>query len=99
MATTTASLNEVLRRRDASGYNWVRLRQLLSYILLFLLALIFLYPFYLSVITSFRTLPQIAANPVVLWPEQLSLDAYRRMQSLDVPRWIFNSAETLNGCF
>jgi multiple sugar transport system permease protein len=91
MATTTTSSGEIVRRRSDASYNWLRLRQLLSYLILFLLALIFLYPFYLSVITSFRTLPQIAASPVVLWPEQFSLDAYQRMQSLNVPRWLINS--------
>jgi multiple sugar transport system permease protein len=57
-----------------------------------LLALAFFFPFYLSVITSFRTLPDIAAEPVVIWPDVWTLDAYQRMQNLDVPRWAFNSA-------
>jgi multiple sugar transport system permease protein len=75
-----------------SGFDWARLRRLLSYALLFLLALAFFFPFYLSVITSFRTLPAIAAEPVVFWPESWTLDAYARMENLHVPRWLFNSA-------
>ncbi|HXF64989.1 MAG TPA: carbohydrate ABC transporter permease [Caldilineaceae bacterium] len=91
MATTTAS-GRVIRRREESQLLWSRVRRFLSYALLFLLALAFLYPFYLSVITSFRTLPAIAAEPVVIWPESWTLEAYERMESLNVPRWVFNSA-------
>jgi multiple sugar transport system permease protein len=91
MATTTASQERVVRSGE-SGFTWVRVRQILSYALLFLLALTFFYPFYLSVITSFRTLPAIAADPVVVWPETWTLQAYQRMQNLNVPRWAFNSA-------
>lgn len=75
-----------------SEITWLRFRQILSYALLFLLAFAFFYPFYLSVITSFRTLPAIAAEPVVVWPEEWTLDAYERMRNLNVPRWVFNSA-------
>lgn len=88
---TTASTEPVVRSAE-SGFTWARVRRILSYVLLFLIALAFLYPFYLSVITSFRTLPAIAAEPVVVWPEAWTLDAYERMQRLNVPRWAFNSA-------
>ncbi|MCC6458725.1 MAG: carbohydrate ABC transporter permease [Caldilineaceae bacterium] len=71
---------------------WMRVRQILSYALLFLLAFTFFYPFYLAIVTSFRTLPAIAAQPVVVWPEAWTMDAYERMRSLNVPRWAFNSA-------
>jgi multiple sugar transport system permease protein len=92
MATTTASSGRVTRASGESGVAWARARQLLSYALLFLLALTFFYPFYLAVVTSFRTLPAIAADSVVVWPEAWTLDAYERMQNLNVPRWAFNSA-------
>lgn len=88
---TTASSEPVIRRAE-TGFNWAGLRRILSYALLFLIALSFLYPFYLSVITSFRTLPAIAAEPVVVWPETWTFEGYERMQRLNVPRWAFNSA-------
>src|SRR5690606_14564558 len=90
MAVTTST--EPVVRRGESGFSWARVRLILSYVLLFLIALSFLYPFYLSVITSFRTLPAIAAEPVEVWPEEWTLDAYERMQRLNVPRWALNSA-------
>lgn len=69
-----------------------RLRLLLSYALLFLLALSFLYPFLLSVTTSLKPLPEIARNPVQLIPETITLEGYTRMRNLNVGRWAFNSA-------
>src|SRR5688500_9510753 len=92
MATTTASSASMTRKSGEFDITWLRVRQILSYTLLFLLALAFFYPFYLSIITSFRTLPAIAANPAVIWPEGWTLDAYERMQNLNVPRWGINSA-------
>jgi multiple sugar transport system permease protein len=89
MATTAVSNRDI--RQEGPGIG-VQSRKLLSYALLFLLALAFLYPFYLSIVTSFRTLPAIAANPVAVWPEALSTDGYVRMRNLNVERWLLNSA-------
>lgn len=92
MATTTAVTQQIVQSKRESGEVLAQIGLILSYILLFLLALIFFYPFYLAVITSFRPLPDIVSNPVVIWPQEWTLEAYRRMQNLNVPRWAFNSA-------
>jgi multiple sugar transport system permease protein len=63
----------------------------LSYGLLFLLALVFLYPFLLALTTSFKPLPEIAQNPVQLIPDTFSLEGYERMRGLNIGRWAFNS--------
>jgi multiple sugar transport system permease protein len=89
MATTAVSRRDV--RQEGPGVG-AQIRKILSYALLFLLALAFLYPFYLSIVTSFRTLPAIAADPVAFWPEAWSTDGYLRMRNLNVERWLFNSA-------
>jgi multiple sugar transport system permease protein len=68
-----------------------RVRLVLSYGLLFLLALAFFYPFVLSITTSLKTLPDIAANPVRLLPETWTTEGYVRMQGLNLDRWIGNS--------
>ena len=70
---------------------WARVRMFFSYIFLFGLALSFFYPFLLSLSTSFKSLPDIAANPIRLLPEKWVLDGYLAMQSMNVGRWIFNS--------
>lgn len=72
---------------------WIdRLRLILSYGLLFLLALSFMYPFLLTVTTSFKPLPEIAQNPVDLIPDAWTLEGYLRMQGLNMGRWTLNSA-------
>ncbi len=80
------------RRRPLSTVLWDRTRLVLSYAVLFGLALAFFYPFALAVTTSFKPLPEIAANPVKLLPDQWTLEGYRRMVGLNVDRWLFNSA-------
>ena len=89
MATFAPTATEV---QEAEVPWTARLRLFLSYALLFLLALSFLYPFLLSVMTSLKTLSDIAASPVSLIPEEIVLEGYARMQNLNVERWMFNSA-------
>lgn len=72
---------------------WVRpLKAILSYGVLFLLAAMFIYPFLLAIGTSFKTMPEIAANPSRLIPETFTLEGYQRLFTFDVGRWTFNSA-------
>jgi multiple sugar transport system permease protein len=70
---------------------WPRVRMLLSYALLFLIALSFLYPFVLAVATSFKTLPEINQYPVSPIPRTFTLAGYERMFALNVDRWAVNS--------
>lgn len=69
-----------------------RVTTVISYTILFALAAMFLYPFLYAVLTSFKPLPEIAANTAQLWPETWTLNAYRALRLLNVPRWAFNSA-------
>jgi multiple sugar transport system permease protein len=78
--------------KDRRQHIWAIVRIVLSYGLLFLLALTFFYPFLLALTTSFKTLPEIAQNPVQLIPQALSLEGYERMRGLNIGRWAFNSA-------
>jgi multiple sugar transport system permease protein len=71
---------------------WRQIRLGISYGLLFLLALSFLYPFLLALTTSLKPLPEIASNPVDLIPNTWTLEGYIRMRGLNVGRWLFNSA-------
>jgi multiple sugar transport system permease protein len=93
MATQTVSNRDAsLPQKPTSSLGWEQVRLTVSYVLLFGLALTFFYPFLLSVTTSFKTLPNIAADPVALLPEAWVLDGYNAMQNMNVGRWIFNSA-------
>ncbi len=88
MATVTLPAKPAISTGSRIGE---RIRLVLSYALLFLIALTFLYPFALAISTSFKTLPEIAANPVRLIPQTFTLDGYQRMFDKDVGRWLFNS--------
>ncbi|MFZ1397942.1 MAG: carbohydrate ABC transporter permease [Candidatus Promineifilaceae bacterium] len=88
----TAVSKQTISVQDESVNVWARVRLVLSYGVLFLLALSFFYPFLLAISTSFKSLPEIAQNPVSLIPETFTLEGYRQMQGLNVGRWMFNSA-------
>jgi len=88
MSTTTVAPNA---RGSRSSGKQVFV-QILSYVLLFGLALLFLYPFFYALLASFKPLPEIAADPAKLWPETWTLDAYKALSTLNVPRWLANSA-------
>ncbi|MDJ0752368.1 MAG: carbohydrate ABC transporter permease [Ardenticatenaceae bacterium] len=90
--TTISEVKPAASANTSAQSLMATLRMVLSYGLLFLLALSFIYPFMLAVTTSFKTLPEIAANPVALIPETFTLEGYTRMQGLNVGRWMFNSA-------
>ncbi len=88
MTTLTSSTTTTRGQRT-----WVRpLKAVLSYGLLLLLAAMFIYPFLLAIGTSFKTMPEIAANPSRLIPETFTLEGYQRLFTFDVGRWTFNSA-------
>jgi ABC-type glycerol-3-phosphate transport system permease component len=63
------------RRRLSIGR--IRPGQLALELLVTLLCLAWLSPFYLLIVNTFKTMPQISASPVAL-PQSLSLDAYAR---------------------
>ena len=88
----TIGLERVEPTGKRQTFDWRRVRSWLSYALLFLLALAFLYPFLLAVTTSLKTLPEINARPVALIPQVWTLEGYERMQRFNVGRWAFNSA-------
>lgn len=88
----TAVSNQTASTQDEGVHIGDRVRLVLSYGVLFLLALSFFYPFLLAISTSFKSLPEIAQNPVNLIPETFTLEGYRQMQGLNVGRWMFNSA-------
>lgn len=73
-----------------------RVRMALGYGLLILFALVFIMPFVLVLVTSFKTLPDIQANPVQLWADPRygwTLDGIRGLNTsnIRIPRWAFNS--------
>jgi len=91
MTAATSAKTATGAQADA-GRTRQRVTTVISYTILFALAAMFLYPFLYATLTSFKPLPEIAANTAQLWPETWTLNAYRALRLLNVPRWAFNSA-------
>src|SRR5262245_37538392 len=92
MATIPLAEQAKPKQPARSSFDWHRVRVWLSSLLLFLLALSFLYPFLLAITTSFKPLPEINTRPVALWPRVWTTEGYGYMLRLNVGRWAFNSA-------
>ncbi|GAA3728294.1 carbohydrate ABC transporter permease [Leifsonia bigeumensis] len=65
---------------------------LASYLMLVILALIYIYPFLLSVAGSFKTDADATSNPLSLLPQTWSFTAYERLfTQVPLPLWAANS--------
>lgn len=76
-------------RMSAKTLRW----QIGLYVLLAVLALIYIYPFLVQVATSFKTDASAAADPISLVPQPFTWAAYERLfLRSDFPVWFANSA-------
>ena len=62
------------------------------YVGLAVLAVIYVYPFLLSIANSFKDNADAAANPISLIPQTFTTAAYERLFEADFPTWFKNSA-------
>ena len=101
MTGTTLSESLVLNQEQPRGSTPTRQRilskrivwQILLYVLLVVLALIYIYPFLVQVATSFKTEAEAAADPISLIPQTITFAAYERLfGNSDYPVWFANSA-------
>jgi multiple sugar transport system permease protein len=73
----------------------MRVRRVLRYVLLTLLALVFISPIIFMIITSFKTRADAASLPPTWWPNPFSTDAYATVTgagtATPVLRWFTNS--------
>ncbi|THG34231.1 carbohydrate ABC transporter permease [Glaciibacter flavus] len=64
-----------------------------TYLVLVILALIYIYPFLISISGSFKTDADATQNPLSLLPQTWSFTAYQRLfTEVPLPLWTFNSA-------
>ncbi|WP_404383154.1 carbohydrate ABC transporter permease [Knoellia locipacati] len=70
---------------------------LVFYALLVLFAVVFIYPFFIQIATSFKSNPAATQDPLSLIPNPLDLDAWKRIFGLEggaavpIPTWTKNS--------
>lgn len=73
------------RRRVSNGL-------IVTYIVLVALAALYIYPFLVAIVGSFKTDADATQNPVSLIPQTLSFEAYDTLfTKTDLPRWAANS--------
>lgn len=61
------------------------------YVALVAFAIIYLYPFLIQIVTSFKTNPDATENPLGLVPDPFNLAAFDRLAETDFPLWFVNS--------
>ncbi|MGL5819984.1 MAG: carbohydrate ABC transporter permease [Phycicoccus sp.] len=61
------------------------------YAALIAFALIYVYPFFVQLSTSFKTDPDAVDNPLTLVPDPLTTAAFQRIAETDFPLWFTNS--------
>lgn len=66
---------------------------IVGYLILIILALVYIYPFVIAVSGSFKTDAEANADPMSLIPQTFTFAAYERLfTGTDLPRWAANSA-------
>src|SRR5215467_5558253 len=79
-------------RSDASATRRRRIGKTLSYGFLLLLALVYIFPFLIAIITSFKTEPDATNHPLALIPHPFTTAAYHELfRSDDFFLWVKNS--------
>ncbi|MCA0179196.1 MAG: carbohydrate ABC transporter permease [Actinobacteria bacterium] len=71
--------------RSSSG------KKTLFYVLLVLFSLMYIFPFVIQLVTSFKTPADANNNPLGLVPNPFTTDAMQRLADTQFPRWFFNS--------
>jgi multiple sugar transport system permease protein len=92
MAITSAQSTRIGRHESALGQAGHVVFRGLSYGLMLLLALIFLFPFYTMVVGSFMPLNELFSFTPNLWPQHPTLDNYAQLfKQFPYLRYLFNS--------
>ena len=70
-----------------------RIARTLTYSFLIAVAIVYIFPFVIAVVTSFKTEPNATADPLTLWPSPVTTDAFHQLyQDQDFLLWVKNSA-------
>jgi multiple sugar transport system permease protein len=78
---------------DAAAVRRRQLRTALSYAVLIAIAIVFIFPFLIAIVTSFKTEPNATGDPLGLAPSPVTSDAFRQLyKDQDFLLWVKNSA-------
>jgi multiple sugar transport system permease protein len=77
---------------DAAAVRRRQLKTAISYSVLISIAIVFIFPFLIAVVTSFKTEPVATADPLSLLPSPATTDAFRELyKDQDFLLWVKNS--------
>ena len=89
-ATEDIAVTEATKPKVVDDGNLVnrsgRGKKILVYTLLVIFALIYIYPFIVQVVTSFKTNGVAVANPLALVPDPITTAAFERLAQTEYPR-------------
>ena len=93
MATTSVRATTLVgRRQSALGFAGNALVRVLTYALMLLLAVVFLFPFYMMVVGSFMPLNDLFSFTPNVWPLHPTFDNYTQLfKQFPYYRYLFNS--------
>src|SRR5258708_33440160 len=92
MAVTSANPAALGRRESALGLAGQVVFRALTYALMILLAILFLFPFYMMVVGSFMPLNELFSFTPNLWPQHLTVDNYTALfKQFPYLRYLLNS--------
>lgn len=79
-------------RSDASAVRRRRVGSVMTYSFLFALAVVYIFPFVIAIVTSFKTEPNATANPLGLVPQPTTTAAFHELyKGQDFLLWVKNS--------
>ena len=79
-------------RSDASAVRRHRLGHVITYGFLIAVAIVYVFPFVIAIVTSFKTEPNATADPLSLWPSPVTTSAFHQLyQDQDFLLWVKNS--------
>jgi multiple sugar transport system permease protein len=77
---------------DAAAVRRRQLRTAISYSILIAVAVVFIFPFVVAIVTSFKTEPNATADPLSLTPHPVTTDAFHQLyKDQDFLLWVKNS--------
>lgn len=77
---------------DAKAVRRRRVGSAMTYSFLLALAVVYIFPFVIAVVTSFKTEPDSTANPLSLTPHPATTSAFHQLyEDQDFPSWVKNS--------
>jgi multiple sugar transport system permease protein len=78
--------------RPRARRSWAAtLGRAVGYLVLVAIAVIYLYPFFIQIVTSVKTNPDASNNPLSLVPNPFTTDTFGRLADADFPLWFVNS--------